>query len=112
MATDKTLRKLVDARTAYRESVVAGVFNPFVDHVTPGLLSMQSLRTALDRLKDGQDKRRGIIQQAADFIGATQRAVDMRQMTHLDYISRYYGAVRFQDQREADRVARFEADTL
>ena len=111
MDQDTTLAKLVTGRSAYRQGVSAGKFPPFAERAASFVRS-DKLAAELAKVPPGDHKRRGAIQQAADFIGATKRAMDMRQMSHLDYIVAYRASAAFQDVGEQSRVSRYRGGHL
>lgn len=103
MPQDNSLKELVDGRAKYREGVTGKTFQPF-EKAAPSVDIDALTKTMQD---DQSPARQAAAQNAVDFAQAHQRAVDMRKMTHKDYIDAYNASAASISNYERTRVARF-----
>jgi hypothetical protein len=103
MAQDSTFKDFVDGRAKYRDGVVNGTFPSYDRSVGPA--DPTSLLAAVQN--DGSVVRKAATQNAADMLLASQRAVDMRKMSHRDYIDAYKASAGFMENYDRSRLDRF-----
>lgn len=107
MPQDPAFRKFVDALAKYREGVNDKSFPSYEAKV--GTAASASAKLVALAVKESSPQKRACFQQALDMMQGARRAIDMRNMTHQDYMQAYGPAQIFQARYEQSRLIRFES---
>ena len=105
---DTTFKKFLTGRKSYREGVEALTFPAYSKmvtlalHDTTKLMKLTSARTT--------SKQVAVQQHALDLIASSQRAVDIRNRTFMDYVKASRASRPMIDTYEASRLARYDGE--
>jgi len=107
MPQDPSFRKFIEAIARQRKGVADLEFPAFEGKV--GASARATSKLLAEAKKTTSPQRRACIQQALDMMKAAERAIDMRNMTHKDYMQAYSTSQISQERYEKSRLARFES---
>lgn len=103
MAQDSSFSDFIEQRVGYRQTVVSQKFDPY-----SRLVTTTDPAPLVDPVRnDPNVVRQAAAQNAVDLMSASLRAVDMRGMSHRDYIDAFTSSAAGQNNYERSRVDRF-----